>query len=127
MQKRGFIGPAVVVLVAILSIAGLIGLGIYIGKKSSGPTATNPVVTQTASPSPADETTNWKTYKDANDGYSIKYPSDFTIQVESSKDRPGHSDVTLKPQKSNNLIEFYAISVGDIPANISIPQAIEKG
>lgn len=79
MQKRGFIGPAVVILVAILSIAGLIGLGMYIGKKSSGSTATNPVVTASPTVSVDPATANWKTYTNTADNYTIKYLSSWNF------------------------------------------------
>lgn len=58
MSKRSFIGPAVVILIGLLSLAGLISLGIYPGKKSSGLTSSNPVFTQIqSSPGPTPTTT----------------------------------------------------------------------
>ncbi|MFI5205523.1 MAG: hypothetical protein ACHQVK_01145 [Candidatus Paceibacterales bacterium] len=94
MSKRGFIGPLVIVLVGLLSIAGLIGLGMYLGKKSSGPTATNPVVTVQSSPAPSpsptsSETANWKTFKSNN--YEISYPLD------KYSERGGSSNIALWP------------------------------
>ncbi|MDO8487212.1 MAG: hypothetical protein Q7S45_02890 [Candidatus Curtissbacteria bacterium] len=80
MQKRGIILP--LILIAILAIAGLIALGISIGKKSSGPTATNPVVTVQASPVPSpspDETANWKTYTNNLVKFSLKLPTDIEV------------------------------------------------
>ncbi|MDO8487213.1 MAG: hypothetical protein Q7S45_02895 [Candidatus Curtissbacteria bacterium] len=80
MSKHGFVGPAVVILVALISIAGLIALGIYIGKKSSGPKATNPVVTVQTSPVPSsDETENWKTYTMKDVKITFKYPPDWKM------------------------------------------------
>lgn len=78
MSKRGIIGPAVVILVGLFVVAGLIALGISIGKKSSVPTSSNSVVTAEVSPVPSptlDKTANWKTYSVANQ-FELKYPID---------------------------------------------------
>lgn len=88
MSKRGIIAP--LILVVILAIAGLIALGISIGKKSSGPTATNSAI---ASPTPLstgisvkvdDETANWKTYQ--GDGFIFQYPPMWGIIANKSND-----------------------------------------
>ncbi len=104
MQKRGFIGPAVVILlVVLLSIAGLIGLGVYISKKSPGPTATNPVVTQT----PTNETASWKTYSaselDQSQGfnYSIKYPPNWFANTTGGGS--GAANVLLSPVQQSSV------------------------
>jgi hypothetical protein len=46
-MRKGFILPLVIVIVALVAVAG----AFYLAKKSSGPTATNPVVQQEAQPS----------------------------------------------------------------------------
>ncbi|MFI5205524.1 MAG: hypothetical protein ACHQVK_01150, partial [Candidatus Paceibacterales bacterium] len=48
-MKKGFIIPLIII--AVVTVAGLIGLGFYFSKKGSVPTTTNPIVTQ-AQPSP---------------------------------------------------------------------------
>ncbi|MEX2028469.1 MAG: hypothetical protein WD988_03175, partial [Candidatus Curtissbacteria bacterium] len=64
MQKlqKGFIVPVLIFAIAIVLIAGGLLGAFYFGKKSSGPTSTNPVVQQevVATPTPTDETSNWK-------------------------------------------------------------------
>ena len=79
--KRGIIGPALVIAVAVVLIAGGLFGAFYLGKKSSGPTAINPVVTQTqASPIPSpttDLTANWQTYK--ADIFEVKYPLNWYL------------------------------------------------
>lgn len=77
MQKRGFILPLVIIIVATF----IVGAGaFYLGKKSPGSTATNPVVTSQNSPAPSltpDETASWKTY--SSDLFTLKYPPKYYI------------------------------------------------
>ncbi len=101
-MKRGIIGPAIVVLVGILALAGLIGLAFYFGKKSSAPTTTSPVVQ--ASPTP-DETANWKTYTNTKYSFSFKYPANSKIVLPSLEDykyAPDQTDMVI-PEKTRNI------------------------
>lgn len=61
----------------ILGIAAvaIIAIGAYLlGTKQSQPVVQNPVQT-TPIPSPVDETANWKTYKNEEFGFEMKYPA----------------------------------------------------
>ncbi|MDO8487204.1 MAG: hypothetical protein Q7S45_02850 [Candidatus Curtissbacteria bacterium] len=91
-MQKGFIGPTIVVLIGILALAGLIGLAFYLGKKSTGPTATTPVAQQ-------DETTNWKTYTSQVTQVELKLPQDWTERQEGKtlflKDKKSTSEITI--------------------------------
>lgn len=95
MSQKGF--SVIYILVGILIIAGIAGGAYYFGKSQSNkPTAITqsptPVITfQTPqlTPSPVDETANWKTYTEGN--YSVKYPLNYQV----------------KEQKQDGWVQFY--------------------
>ncbi len=90
-MKKGFLSPAIVVLVGLLTLAGIISLAFYLGKKSPGPTNTNSVVQ--ASPT-ADATANWKTYTAKT--FSVNYPNGWEIYSQYN-DNYGHGIVIRAP------------------------------
>lgn len=68
-------------LVGILIIAG-IGGAFYLGRQTTPKSSTIPAVTSQTpqpTPSPSDETANWKTYTNSKLGYAIKYPAEKFI------------------------------------------------
>lgn len=107
MQKRGFIGPALIIAVAIVLIgAGILG-AFYIGKKSPGPTATNPVVQ--ASPT-LDVTANWKTYSGSSIDFAFKYPENF--QITSAEKGPNNPyDLTISISSPDSASEQMHITL----------------
>lgn len=108
-SARGNVAIIVVAVVAlILGIAGTLAFQKFSKKSASNSsTQSSPIVTRESTsptPSPADETANWKTY--TNSDYTIKYPSDLSLTVSTEKTLPGSSTVTLKNDASlqNNFI-----------------------
>lgn len=78
-MQKGF--APILILVGILIIMVVAGGAFYFGRQTTPkPQTQNPVVTSTPQPSPSpDETSNWKTYTNTKNGYSFKYPSDWSI------------------------------------------------
>lgn len=71
-------------LVGILIIA-VVGGAYYLGRSTSPKPSSNPVViSQTSQPTPdpssSDETANWKTYRNENFGFEVKYPSEWMVK-----------------------------------------------
>lgn len=91
-RQKGFIAPLVLTIVAILVLGG--GAYVYLQQKQANPPATEnvtlpqatstiPATNQTA---PVVQTTNsqtadWKTYTNAQHGYTIQYPADVEITL----------------------------------------------
>lgn len=85
-------------------------------------TSTNLVPTPTPTPNPA---ANWKTYRNPNNKFSFKYPPNLTMKAQ---DKEG--DITLYfPQdfKDREFFDYISIGSRNIPKNITIQVAIEKG
>lgn len=102
-MQKGFAGIFVLIVVVIAALGGAYYLGT---QKASLPGIKQSTVSP--SPSPFDETANWKTYANEKFGYSIKYPSHILIQLvcpDYEKDRfylterEGWSDAKFKTQE----------------------------
>lgn len=73
----------------ILIVFTAVYAGIYLSLNSklnqitkSNPT---PIIPPSASPAPNGDRANWKTYTDSKNGFSLKYPNDWTINIPPSQ------------------------------------------
>lgn len=108
-MKKGIVLSFIIILA---SVALIIGAFFVLNNK---PKSTNQITTQTASPSPVNEsvyteavdTSNWKTYTNTDLGFSVKHPSDYKI------DETSGSVVLYKGEKlktpPNSPIDPYPI------------------
>ncbi len=82
MNKKGFVNIVLVVVIALLM--GTVGYFAFVKKSEpvtqqpTLPTTTQTPTPQQPSPTPINETANWKTYKNDTYGFEVKYPSDWT-------------------------------------------------
>ncbi|MDO8620930.1 MAG: hypothetical protein Q7R31_01480 [Candidatus Levybacteria bacterium] len=95
----------------IVSIGTAIAVGGYfLGTKNSQPVIESKIVVQ-PSPTPADETANWKTYTDKNHLYSIRYPVEFTTTISDSKsnvmDASGAFNLAISTELTNLDLNSY--------------------
>lgn len=101
-MQKGF--APVLILVGILVIMAIAGGAYYFGKISNKPTPTPPLVTQTQPTKAVDETANWKTFVNTVYGYSISYPSDWSVvtgkncQLDTSEATAQDSFICFSPQ-----------------------------
>lgn len=97
-MRRGFEGIATgILLVGLVAAATLILAGTLYLKQNKKPQS---VVQTTVQPSPLpDETTNWKTYTNQKYNFEFKYPENYSIAKENSK------QVVLGVNNNNGLIE----------------------
>lgn len=77
------------IILMILLLVAIFGVGGYIlGASQNKIVQTKPVVqTLQPSPSPVDETANWKTYTSEDGTFSFKYPSDWAYEKKGSEIR----------------------------------------
>lgn len=113
--KQNYLKLLVIVLV--LALLGMGGLVVYLLRKAS----TSPVpvqYTQVLQPSPTtvvDETTNWKTYTNSAVGYTIKYPSDWTVILKTPSTEnaaQGDNTNTVTIAKDNYKLSVTTSSLG---------------
>ncbi len=122
MNQKGF-SPLVIIL-GIILIIGIAGGAYYFGKsqtkKPEASSSPNPmVVSQTPQPiitpsSSPDETSSWKIYTNAKNGFSIKYPNNVRVGKENYGTSP-YKGI----QSSSGII---AVSLG-----IDTPKCIREG
>ncbi|MGC9603032.1 MAG: hypothetical protein ABSF47_01020 [Minisyncoccia bacterium] len=86
MNQKGF-APIVVFLI-LLGILVVGGGAWYLSSKNVPPQSatSGPQTATTASSQPQDATANWPVHTDAANGFEIKYPADFPVEVLESKD-----------------------------------------
>src|SRR3990172_10103145 len=125
-MQKGFV--PILALVGILVIAAVAGGAYYLSKVKtpesricamdvktcpdgssvgrSGPNCEfSPCPKSSLSPTPSDETSNWKTYRNEKEGYSIKYPPKWIFVKDSLFD--GNVIGSIKsPQESNNVSQL---------------------
>ena len=83
--KKPFLTGKIILIVIILSVILSAG-GTYLALNSKPkPQPTVPKVTPTTTPTPVDETANWKTFTSTKWGFKFKYPNDWTIAKEGDK------------------------------------------
>ena len=84
MMQKGQV--LIFLLVGILIIAG-IGGAFYLGRQTTPKSSTIPAVTSQTpqpTPSPSDETANWKIYSNRKLGVEFKYPAEYSIKEDSN-------------------------------------------
>ncbi|MBI2019833.1 hypothetical protein HYS94_00220 [Candidatus Daviesbacteria bacterium] len=112
MNQKGLAPILIVILIA----AAIGGYFIY---KNQNKVA--PVVQKTPQPLPtsSDETTNWKTYNEANSGFVIKYPNSWN-QFNLPDNTGGYvTKIVLTPQTENLLNKnTNGITIGVLNLNI---------
>ena len=77
--------PLLIAIIAVLVIGG--GIYVYEQNKSQQPTANDQIVatsTNQTTNSVTNKTVAWKTYTDTKYGFSVRYPSDWTVTDTSS-------------------------------------------
>ncbi len=94
-MRKGFV--PILILIGVLIIVSVAGGVYYFSKKSSSPTATNLIVSQAqalpvSSPTP-DTAANWKTFNSKTEGFTIRYPDNWTVQ-DTSSGNCGHNSGT---------------------------------
>lgn len=68
-------------------------------------------VVPTATPTPTDETANWKTYENQDYGYSIKYPKELTLKIASKTGGIISSEVLIGDEiQKTSFIGAHGIS-----------------
>lgn len=123
---------AAVGLILIGVIITVAGIWYYVeGQSGTADTASNETITTKVSTSSAkadtkteekaDETADWKTYTNSTYGYSIKYPSDYTIEESTqpfavnfpggSTEKIGVQSLYIKPGNYLTGGEIFAVSV----------------
>ncbi len=95
------------IIVAVLIV--LVGAGSYVLGTKKTPTPTENKVVAQPSPTPIDETTNWKTYSDQKYYYAIKYPNDWILKQTPSggiliSSADSTHDSSVFPKKGAELI-----------------------
>lgn len=111
MNKKGFAN----IILVIVAVVVLIGAGSYFAfVKKSEPVAQQPTpeTTQTPnpqqpSPTPANETANWKTYGIKGTKYQIDYPTSFSVETNETS-----AGVTATFENSDKTI---GVSVSNVP------------
>lgn len=96
-QKKGFIVPVLLAIIALLVIGG--GVYVYQNKKAEAPTVVDtgieqsdqiqqqtntkpsPVNTQTNNSLSQSDTSDWKTYTNSEYGFELKYPNDWKFST----------------------------------------------
>lgn len=79
-QNKGIVGIFVLILILVVAVAG----GAYYLGKSSSTQPTSVVFQPSPTPSPSDEAVNWRTFASKNEGFTLHYPPDWTIEDTSS-------------------------------------------
>lgn len=80
-MQKGFAPAFIVFILAIVVVVS--GVLVYTNYSNNRTKVANPVVTSQTpkpSPSPVDETANWKTYTDKMNRFTFKYPSEFLLK-----------------------------------------------
>lgn len=98
------IGSKVIPFIMVAVLLILLGVGSYIlGTKKSQPVVENKVIVQ-PSPTPIDETANWKTYINTQYGFEVKYPTDRRISETNNYTLPAlntNKDIVMAIQSTN--------------------------
>lgn len=105
--KRRYLIIAGIIFVILFILGGVYTLGLLSKKPIFLPTpqsSISPTISQ-PSPTPVDETANWKTYQSTAIGLSFRYPADFTV----------NEDTTDFPEGKRNVIH---IKKGDLSIQI---------
>lgn len=97
----------------IVSIGTVIAVGGYfLGTKNSPTLVENKAVTQ-LSPTPVDQTANWKTYTNVKYGYSVKYPSTLEFSETSGGSYSTLFDLIQNTPGGPSLPVFYVAVIPD--------------
>lgn len=75
-----FLRWMVFLILGILVLAVLLGGGAYVLMKAKAPVSTPIPVVSKPTPTPVDETANWKTYTNSTHKFSFKYPSGWNVE-----------------------------------------------
>lgn len=110
-MKKGIVLPFIIILA---SIALIISAFFILDNKPKS-TSQNP--TESASPSPKIDTTNWKMYTNSNFGYSLTYPNDWYV-IEPGND--GTKSINIKNYLGSEITEAEKKNVSIGPNKISI-------
>lgn len=130
MRKGYFTPPVLIILAAIIfAVAILIALNTDLVKRLKKEPSPTPVSSPTLSPSPTtqqsssttDEMANWKTYKNALVGFSIKYPAN--AQLYEAIDSNGVGTVDIRISDDNLRI---SIAVKDVQAAQLLPSTFKS-
>lgn len=109
MNQRGFVNIALIILVVVLVGAG--SYFVFVKKPADQPTPpeqtqarnntqpTQPPANNQPSPTPKDETANWKTYRNENLGFEFKYPAQINGKPVSIVERKDYKDFLLFQSK----------------------------
>ncbi|MEK7560074.1 MAG: PsbP-related protein [Patescibacteria group bacterium] len=117
-QQKGFANIVLIVLVVILT--GIAGYFVLVKKPVSPTTETNqPQATTQTNTTSQDEMANWKTYTDSQNGYSLKYPGNWTVNASSN-------ELFIRSPRANTEAYPYSILIQSYRSSYPIPrQAFE--
>lgn len=84
MNQKGFAN--IILVLVIVALVGVVGYFVLVKKSEPVAQRTTPISTQTktpaSTPTPKDETANWKTYTSDKDHFSFKYPPNWSLNKE---------------------------------------------
>jgi hypothetical protein len=130
LNSRGF--GLIGVLIAVIVLAAVGGVGVYVyhrdhkAKATTESSNTSSKSSSTTTPPPADPYAGWKMYTDSTNHYGFKYPSDWTLTVDTSQ---GVSASVRNPAgtvlvsysnpfvKDSSTSSFYTVDIESVSSN----------
>ena len=114
-MKKGFSLPLILAIITITSV--LVGILVYLQLKSPAsqvqPTPTSGKTSQSTSPHPTDEVTNWEVFQNEKYGFEMKYPPKYLSTSTNQKPNDYYDSLAVLALKSN-FIKIKAIHDIDI-------------